>query len=1249
MNRTAPSISVRLAGILAPALLVLAGCGGGDAAAPAAAVNAAPVAAFNGAGSVAAGTPLPFDASATSATDGDALTYSWDFGNGRRGGGKKIAALFADPGSYVVRLTVGDGRGASASVERTVTVTAGPVPTGNVGTLTIVRDSAGALLAGVTVANVAAGAPAVTGADGRATVGADTGVRAVLKFSKAGFADQFKAFTLPAAAESGYLEVVMTPRLASATLADAAAGGTITGSDGASVVFEAGSLVNAAGAAVTGPVDVTITPIDVAANVRAFPGKFEGTRPTGEQGLIESYGTAEFVLTQAGAPVQLAPGRKATIEIPIYTGKNRDGSAVKAGDVYPLWSLDERTGSWIEEGSGTVVASSSPSGFALRGDVMHFTWWNHDQFLFPIAKPKPKCLVDTNADGVLEDLTGTGYCWHAGTGPEQPTPFAPLSAGTDRKHILAEPRTQRIPTWVAEDFTPAGGGKVLPIPADVDITFRSYARNGSFFGTQVVRMGADVEAEVIMVLEPVQDNPGTLAITLPYNDRFAVATRGEADRFTFAAEAGASYDVRVSRGTSSLLGGSVRVIDTAGGNVASGSFGTNGFINVVAAGTAGTMTVEVTAAEAAPGSYRIEVTKLASTASCSNPALLAVPSTGNHAIAANGTLCFDIALVADDVVEIKNAQNLNARGSIRLLAPNGNALAVDSFGTSSFDAMLFRFGVAQSGNYRLLILNTAATAGTINGLAASRLTPAGTLDLSNSASFPGSDNIDRYYLVRPAAASHIAVKLVADTGGQPGATIWPEAITFTTREASARIVQTSPFLLPLVQVFNPGFAFTLSARSAQTIPLDTDLALTTPAPSDVQVYRIDGVAGQEWSAGISYGPSAGSNPVLSIYAPASGQPLVASNRIYRLPDSGPYTVEVKSSSLATGGMPFNMRVNTAAPPEAITLSASIERTPTLALGEVKRYSFNVVQGQLLSLQLASNVLDAVAVLAGGNVYNGFIALDFPATQRNSGPRYVQRSDPAVLTLYGSSGNVARATGPVTLTLQSPAPTPAALGVPFSVSTPPNTLLSYGYAIATAGKHLLCLSYAGATGPGGFSLVNGTVWGPSALFSNYSGDLGTSDLGTSIEAIGELRAGTNTLTLTSGLTTSAIVNARLVALSPATDLSAGASPTSASLAACERRYHRFAATAGQAYTVRVTAAFAGSVRVRKIPDSGDVTVRSDTSVYTIGGTPMALAVGVERLVTFTIPATPAPGGGDYVIEVDGDGDGSSAYSVSLTSP
>ena len=78
---------------------------------------------------------------------------------------------------------------------------------------------------------------------------------------------------------------------------------------------------------------------------------------------------------------------------------------------------------------------------------------------------------------------------------------------------------------------------------------------------------------------------------------------------------------------------------------------------------------------------------------------------------------------------------------------------------------------------------------------------------------------------------------------------------------------------------------------------------------------------------------------------------------------------------------------------------------------------------------------------------------------------------------------------------------------------------------------------------------------------------------------------------------------------------------------------------------MTAAFAGSVRVYKISTSGDVTIRTPT----LGGTPLGLASGVERVVTFTIPAAAPHGSGNYVVEIDGDGEAAGAYTASLASP
>ena len=62
-----------------------------------------------------------------------------------------------------------------------------------------------------------------------------------------------------------------------------------------------------------------------------------------------------------------------------------------------------------------------------------------------------------------------------------------------------------------------------------------------------------------------------------------------------------------------------------------------------------------------------------------------------------------------------------------------------------------------------------------------------------------------------------------------------------------------PSLLPIVAVQDPGSAidFTLSATAPEVLPLDADLATTSPAGGDVRVWRIDGAAGAQWSAGLA--------------------------------------------------------------------------------------------------------------------------------------------------------------------------------------------------------------------------------------------------------------------------------------------------------------------------------------------------------------------------------------------------------------
>ena len=97
------------------ALLLMGACGPAGPTGP----NRDPVASFT---TSTSGTEVTFDAGASVDPDGDALAFAWDFGDGAGASGQEAIHRYTQPGSFVVELSVSDGRGGGDTETKTLPV-----------------------------------------------------------------------------------------------------------------------------------------------------------------------------------------------------------------------------------------------------------------------------------------------------------------------------------------------------------------------------------------------------------------------------------------------------------------------------------------------------------------------------------------------------------------------------------------------------------------------------------------------------------------------------------------------------------------------------------------------------------------------------------------------------------------------------------------------------------------------------------------------------------------------------------------------------------------------------------------------------------------------------------------------------------------------------------------------------------------------------------------------------------------------
>jgi hypothetical protein len=610
-------LSRRLARACLGLTFLLTGCGGGGGDAgtapvtPPVVVTPKAAASFTAPASAAANQAVVFDAGASTSSDGSALSYYWDFGNGQHGGGKTIARSFATGGARSVTLTVVDGASLRDTQTKTLTIAA-PVAGASVMANGRITGLDGVAIEGVAVAQAAFGsaAPSVsTDAMGKVAISLASNVPLALKLSKTGFADQFVSLTIPTGTGAdAYFEAVLRPRDAALTLADATAGGTLAGRDGASITLPANALVNGAGTAADGAVQIAMTPVDVTApGAGGFPGSFDGIKADGTTTPIVSFGTVEFVLSSGVDRLQLAAGKTATIEVPIYGAMRPDSTVLAIGDTTPLWSLDETTSTWIQEGTGTVVASAaSPSGLAMRATVSHLSWWNSDLGFDPYG-PRPRCVFDTDSGnpGGLDTFATATVCNLLAEFDRGPGNGLSLRARA-LASTQAAPLSNRVTGYRRAALVPIAGGTTIPVPANVGIALSANMLNGSWIGSTVVNGPVGVQEEVLVKMHQIATTGSVPeAITVPFDAVRSLIT-GQTALYTFSGVAAQYARITVGDGTGSNLSGRVRLLQ---GTTALGSanFGPGTAIVVAALPVDGSYTVELTGTANTPGVYHLQV------------------------------------------------------------------------------------------------------------------------------------------------------------------------------------------------------------------------------------------------------------------------------------------------------------------------------------------------------------------------------------------------------------------------------------------------------------------------------------------------------------------------------------------------------------------------------------------------------------------------------------------------------------------
>jgi hypothetical protein len=127
------------------------------------------------------------------------------------------------------------------------------------------------------------------------------------------------------------------------------------------------------GGAISGALTVSITSVSPELAASRMPGDFTTVDTSGQVSQIESFGAVNITVSDStGQRVNLANGVLAQVRIP--AGSRGDLPATVG-----LYSLDETTGRWKDEGTATLAGSGSNRWY--EASIPHLSSWNADRRL----------------------------------------------------------------------------------------------------------------------------------------------------------------------------------------------------------------------------------------------------------------------------------------------------------------------------------------------------------------------------------------------------------------------------------------------------------------------------------------------------------------------------------------------------------------------------------------------------------------------------------------------------------------------------------------------------------------------------------------------------------------------------------------------------------------------------------------------------------------------------------------------------